>query len=223
VPDRLGGARPAEACPLLGVEAVSKSYGAARALREVSLALFPGEVHGLVGEGDSGKSALVEALSGVRLVSPGDLAATVARAIHDVDAPAREQAAVAAADPLAPFATDEADLPDGEAEEEIEEGVDEELDAAASEANRRAVQGWGDLGAPPNVPPVMAIPAASYVSAAEDGKTGTDENAEDDGNGSALAPAAEATPAADDTESDGRPPRGLLSRDELSALLEDYR
>ena len=55
------------------MEAVSKSYGAARALREVSLALFPGEVHGLVGEGDSGKSALVEALSGVSAPDSGQL------------------------------------------------------------------------------------------------------------------------------------------------------
>lgn len=55
------------------MEAASKSYGAARALREVSLALFPGEVHGLVGEGDSGKSALVEALGGVSDPDSGQL------------------------------------------------------------------------------------------------------------------------------------------------------
>ncbi|MBV9167953.1 MAG: sugar ABC transporter ATP-binding protein [Solirubrobacterales bacterium] len=43
---------------------MSKSFRASRALVDVSLAVAPGEVHGLVGENGSGKSTLVKVLSG---------------------------------------------------------------------------------------------------------------------------------------------------------------
>src|SRR6185437_8213872 len=47
---------------------VSKSYGAVRALRGVSLRVDRGEIHGLCGHNGAGKSTLVKALVG--LVSP---------------------------------------------------------------------------------------------------------------------------------------------------------
>src|SRR5688572_20361401 len=55
----------ADAAPRLAVRAVTKSFGAVAAVREVSFALFPGEVHALVGENGAGKSTIVKMLAGV--------------------------------------------------------------------------------------------------------------------------------------------------------------
>jgi ABC-type sugar transport system ATPase subunit len=43
---------------------IVKAYGGVRALRGVDLGLYPGEVHGLVGENGSGKSTLLKVISG---------------------------------------------------------------------------------------------------------------------------------------------------------------
>ncbi|MEM6740266.1 MAG: phosphonate C-P lyase system protein PhnK [Pseudomonadota bacterium] len=50
--------------PLLSVEELSKSYGARVGCRDVSFALWPGEVLGVVGESGSGKSTLLSCLAG---------------------------------------------------------------------------------------------------------------------------------------------------------------
>jgi ABC-type sugar transport system ATPase subunit len=50
---------------LLVVDAVAKSFGATRAVRDASLTLRAGEVHAIVGENGSGKSTLVKLLAGV--------------------------------------------------------------------------------------------------------------------------------------------------------------
>src|SRR5262245_45334394 len=50
---------------------VSKQFGAVQALRAVDLALFPGEVHALVGENGAGKSTLVKMLAGVHRPDTG--------------------------------------------------------------------------------------------------------------------------------------------------------
>jgi len=50
--------------PILRVERLSKSFGGARALDEVSLTVRHGEVHGLLGQNGSGKSTLIKILSG---------------------------------------------------------------------------------------------------------------------------------------------------------------
>lgn len=59
----LGGGRAGSAG--LGVAHVSKSFGATRALIDVSHEFAPGKVYALVGENGSGKSTLVKAVSGV--------------------------------------------------------------------------------------------------------------------------------------------------------------
>jgi rhamnose transport system ATP-binding protein len=52
--------------PLIALKAASKSYGAVRALQNVSIELRPGEVRGLVGENGAGKSTLVRLLAGAQ-------------------------------------------------------------------------------------------------------------------------------------------------------------
>ncbi|MEV6608910.1 sugar ABC transporter ATP-binding protein [Kutzneria sp. NPDC051319] len=52
---------------------VSKSFGAVRALREVSLTLIPGRAHALLGENGAGKSTLIKVLAGVHRPDGGQL------------------------------------------------------------------------------------------------------------------------------------------------------
>lgn len=50
--------------PTLALEAVGKSYGGTSVLRDVSLTIAPGEIHGLLGENGAGKSTLLKILGG---------------------------------------------------------------------------------------------------------------------------------------------------------------
>lgn len=50
--------------PVLELDGVSKSFGAVRALKEVSIGFRPGEVHAVVGENGAGKSTLINIASG---------------------------------------------------------------------------------------------------------------------------------------------------------------
>jgi rhamnose transport system ATP-binding protein len=47
------------------IEGVSKRFDATQALDDVSLTLYPGEVHGLVGENGAGKSTLIKIMTGI--------------------------------------------------------------------------------------------------------------------------------------------------------------
>jgi rhamnose transport system ATP-binding protein len=51
--------------PLVVLDRVTKSFGAVRALSDVTLALAPGEAHALLGENGAGKSTLIKTLAGV--------------------------------------------------------------------------------------------------------------------------------------------------------------
>ena len=50
--------------PLLVVRGLTKTYGVRIGCSEVSFDLYPGEVLGIVGESDSGKSTLLSCLAG---------------------------------------------------------------------------------------------------------------------------------------------------------------
>ncbi len=51
--------------PLLELSNVSKHFGGVLALKDVSFSLYPGEIHGLVGENGAGKSTMMKIIAGV--------------------------------------------------------------------------------------------------------------------------------------------------------------
>jgi simple sugar transport system ATP-binding protein len=59
--------------PLLKMDGISKHYGPVTALDEVTLALKPGEVLGLVGDNGAGKSTLIKILSGAITADEGQV------------------------------------------------------------------------------------------------------------------------------------------------------
>lgn len=59
--------------PVLEVQAISKRFGSTQALDAVSLHLFPGEVHALVGENGAGKSTLIKIITGIHQQDSGDI------------------------------------------------------------------------------------------------------------------------------------------------------
>jgi ribose transport system ATP-binding protein len=62
-----------EAEPLLTMRAISKRFGATRALRDVALEVRPGEVLALIGENGAGKSTLMKILSGAHQPDSGHM------------------------------------------------------------------------------------------------------------------------------------------------------
>ncbi|CAM5608885.1 Sugar ABC transporter ATP-binding protein OS=Streptomyces alboniger OX=132473 GN=CP975_28280 PE=4 SV=1 [Streptomyces alboniger] len=59
--------------PVLAAHGLSKSFGAVRALQDVSLHLHAGEAHALAGENGAGKSTLIKTLAGVHRPDAGGL------------------------------------------------------------------------------------------------------------------------------------------------------
>ncbi|MGI9254937.1 MAG: sugar ABC transporter ATP-binding protein [Thermomicrobiales bacterium] len=71
VVDSSAAAVPAE--PVLQLRGVTKRFGGATALDDVSFDLLPGEIHGLVGENGAGKRTLRKILSGVHTPDEGEI------------------------------------------------------------------------------------------------------------------------------------------------------
>lgn len=69
--DAAGGQR--EGGPLLEMEHTSKSFGATRALEDVSLTLYGGEIHALLGENGAGKSTLIKIMTGIHPPDSGEV------------------------------------------------------------------------------------------------------------------------------------------------------
>ncbi|HEU0115917.1 MAG TPA: ATP-binding cassette domain-containing protein, partial [Thermomicrobiales bacterium] len=61
-----------ERTPLLEVRNVSKYFGSVIALKDISMAVYPGEVMCLLGDNGAGKSTLIKILSGVHLPDEGE-------------------------------------------------------------------------------------------------------------------------------------------------------
>lgn len=59
--------------PVLAMHHISKRFDMTQALADVSLALYPGEIHALVGENGAGKSTLIKIMTGVHQPDQGEM------------------------------------------------------------------------------------------------------------------------------------------------------
>ena len=59
--------------PILEMRHISKHFDMTQALDDVSLGLYPGEIHALVGENGAGKSTLIKILTGIHRPDQGEI------------------------------------------------------------------------------------------------------------------------------------------------------
>ncbi len=76
--------------PVVELRHITVSFPGMEALKEVSLRLFPGEVHAILGENGAGKSTIIRALNGVVPLQSGTIVVDGAR--RDLRSPAHSQA-----------------------------------------------------------------------------------------------------------------------------------
>src|SRR5271156_6465852 len=62
-----------ELSPLIAARGLRKSFGGAQALKDASLSILPGEVHGLVGANGAGKSTFIRILAGLVQPDAGEI------------------------------------------------------------------------------------------------------------------------------------------------------
>ena len=62
-----------QTAPVLEMQHISKRFDATQAVEDVSLALYPGEVHALIGENGAGKSTLIKIMTGVHQPDTGTI------------------------------------------------------------------------------------------------------------------------------------------------------
>ncbi|WP_447643343.1 sugar ABC transporter ATP-binding protein [Nocardioides zeae] len=77
--------------PVVEMRDISITFGTVKALSDVAVRLYPGEVHALMGENGAGKSTLIKALTGVYSIDAGTI--LVGGEPHDFSSPAAAQAA----------------------------------------------------------------------------------------------------------------------------------
>ncbi|MFI5846015.1 ATP-binding cassette domain-containing protein [Catenuloplanes sp. NPDC051500] len=61
------------ATPLLELRGIDKGFGPVQVLRDVTFAVYPGEVTALVGDNGAGKSTLVKCISGIYTIDSGQI------------------------------------------------------------------------------------------------------------------------------------------------------
>ena len=69
--------------PIFEIRGISKRFDATQALDNVSLSLYPGEVHTLLGENGAGKSTLIKIMTGIHQTDHGDRMQAVATKIRE--------------------------------------------------------------------------------------------------------------------------------------------
>jgi simple sugar transport system ATP-binding protein len=62
-----------ETAPIVEMRHISKAFGAVRALSDVDLRLYPGEILGLVGDNSAGKSTLMKIMTGAYARDSGEI------------------------------------------------------------------------------------------------------------------------------------------------------
>ncbi len=58
---------------VVSLKHITKRFPGVVALRDMSLSIRPGEIHGLIGENGAGKSTLIKVLTGVNIPEEGEI------------------------------------------------------------------------------------------------------------------------------------------------------
>jgi rhamnose transport system ATP-binding protein len=82
--------------PVLELRLCPKSFAATQALKDMSLAVLPGEVHAIVGENGAGKSTLIKIMTGVYQPDTGTMQVDGQRGHAAVHARGAQDAGIAA-------------------------------------------------------------------------------------------------------------------------------